>query len=91
MYEWDAGKAAANLAKHGVSFASAAAFDWNTALVRPDEKHSGAEARFRAIGPIGGRLHTMVLRIRGEKIRIISLRRSHRKEELAYAEKSKET
>lgn len=60
MYEWDPGKAKANLVKHGVMFETARAFDWRTALVRFDAVHSRDEHRYLAVGYIGERLYVMV-------------------------------
>ena len=36
-FEWDEKKRAANLAKHGVDFAAAEEFDFESALVTPDD------------------------------------------------------
>lgn len=56
-YDWDDAKAAANFAKHGVEFESVSRFEWSTALVLADERHQ--EPRYRALGLIGTRLHTL--------------------------------
>lgn len=51
MFEWDATKAAANLAKHGVSFDEAATvFADPNALDGPDIGHSTQESRFLRLG-----------------------------------------
>lgn len=51
MFEWDPRKAAANAAKHGVSFDDAVTvFLDPEALDGPDLQHSEAEARFRRLG-----------------------------------------
>src|ERR1039457_1138001 len=57
-FEWDAGKAASNLSKHGISFAEAMTVLNDTLEVMiPDPAHSEAELRFVSIGfPEGGRL-----------------------------------
>lgn len=90
MFEWDASKAAANLAKHGVSFDEAATvFADANALDGPDIRHSANEARFLRLGRSALESILMVAyTVRGsgdvEKIRIISARRASRKERAAY-------
>ena len=50
-FEWDTGKAAANLRKHGVSFAEAkTVFLDDEALLLPDDDHSSDEDRFIILG-----------------------------------------
>ena len=87
-FEWDDHKAALNLDKHGVSFESAAtAFSDPYARVTPDVKHSDYEERFFLIGmDLESRVLTVCHceRRGGSKIRIISARRSTRKEERQY-------
>jgi uncharacterized DUF497 family protein len=51
VFEWDPEKAAANLAKHGVSFGEAATiFADANAPDGPDLRHSADEARFLRLG-----------------------------------------
>ena len=82
-FEWDETKHQTNLEKHGVDFEQAEAFHWETALVEPELRY--AEARFRAYGYIGDRLHLLVFTMRGTNIRVISLRKANRTEENRYA------
>lgn len=84
MYEWDPGKAAANLIKHGVMFDAARRFDWRTALVRPDAAHSQLERRYVAVGFIDERLHVMVRTPRRAAFRIIGLRKANDREKKLY-------
>jgi len=50
-FEWDANKAASNLAKHGVSFEEAATvFGDPRSITIPDPAHSQTEARFIILG-----------------------------------------
>jgi uncharacterized DUF497 family protein len=52
VFEWDARMAAVNAVKHGVSFGDAVrVFLDANALDGPDVQHSGAESRFRRLGP----------------------------------------
>ena len=51
VFEWDAKKAGANLAKHGVTFEEAATvFGDPDGLDGPDIHHSAGEARFLRLG-----------------------------------------
>ncbi len=90
MFEWDSAKAAANRAKHGVSFEEAATvFGDPDGLDGPDLGHSGKERRFLRLGRSAeGRVlmaaYTSRRRDDGESIRIISARRASRKERAAY-------
>jgi hypothetical protein len=91
VFDWDPGKAARNLEKHGVTFFEAASvFTDSEALDLRDEAHSSAESRSWRIGMSDeGRVLTVVYAVRrledGEAIRIISARPASRKERAAYA------
>ncbi len=78
--EWDEAKRRANLAKHGVDFARIAGFDWQRAVTREDTRGDYGEARFVSSGRLDGHLHVCVWTIRGEAIRLISLRRANARE-----------
>jgi uncharacterized DUF497 family protein len=82
-YEWDAAKAVTNWKKHGVAFASVEEFEWDTALVVADERLDYSETRWLALGLIGKRL-SLAVTLRGDRIRVISLRRASRKERKLY-------
>ena len=84
MYEWDETKRKTNLSKHGVDFAAADFFVWEEALVIEDNRKNYGERRFLAFGPIGDRLHCVAFSLRGENIRIISLRRANSREVARY-------
>jgi uncharacterized protein len=83
-FEWDDAKAAANLRKHGVAFAEANRFEFDTALIGIDADMAYGEERFKAYGFIGARLHVMVYVERGAMMRVISLRRATAHEKRAY-------
>ena len=88
-FEWDPAKAAANLRKHGVSFAEAeTAFSDDYAKVLPDPDHStDDEDRFLLLG-LSSALRVLVvvhcLREAGSVIRLISARRATRIERAQY-------
>jgi uncharacterized DUF497 family protein len=87
IYDWDPGKAAANVVKHGVAMDEVRASDWDTAIVSEDRRYEYGEARFVAIGEIGARLHVLTFTPRGEAVRVISLRKANRRETRIYGEK----
>ena len=86
LYEWDERKRAENLAKHGVDFAAAGTFDWDSALVLRDVRFEYGESRFIAIGRIGRRVHVMVFTTRNGNVRLIGLRKANRREIRRYEE-----
>jgi uncharacterized DUF497 family protein len=83
-YEWDESKHAANLAKHGVDFHKAEQFEWTTAVEAKDNRFDYGEERWIALGMIGNRLHVLIYTIRGDSIRLISLRRANPREKEHY-------
>lgn len=82
--EFDPIKNQANRVKHGLSLALAEAFELETALVEIDDRNDYKEERFIALGLIGDRVHVMVFTVRGEAIRVISLRKANRREVKRY-------
>ncbi len=86
QYEFDPAKDESNLEKHGVSLADADEFEWEAAVVREDTREQYAEPRFEAKGYIGDRLHVLVFCIRGDVVRVISLRKANSREVKSYAE-----
>lgn len=82
-FEWDADKAAANAAKHGVTFEEAVAvfLDLDYLLVRD----AFEPERFAALGMSSqARVLFVVHCERGDKLRIISARRATRRERETY-------
>lgn len=88
MYQWDPAKAEANLIKHGVMIEAAEEFDWWSALMIYDDKHSSGEHRYIAIGLIRRRLHVMSWTPRGASLRIIGLRKANAREQRLYDAKT---
>ncbi len=86
--EFDPVKDDANRRKHGVSLAAVAGMDFEQALVVPDDRRDYDEARFRAIAPIGDRLHVLAFTMRGGGVlRPISLRRANARERKRYEQR----
>jgi len=81
-FVWDRDKAAANLAKHGVSFNEAAtAFGDPLSITIPDPDHSVGEERWLLLGlSTAGRLLVVAHTERGDEIRIITARPATRRE-----------
>lgn len=82
--EFDGEKDRANREKHGISLAAAMGMDMEAALIAPDLRRDHGEARFRAIGPIAGHLHSLAFTMRGETLRAISLRKASIRERRLY-------
>jgi uncharacterized DUF497 family protein len=90
-FTWNSAKAAANLKKHGVSFAEArTAFEDERALIIDDPDHSDVEDRFVLLGfSASARLLVVVhcYRTNDETIRLISARRATRTEQRVYQDR----
>lgn len=78
---FDAAKDEANILKHGVSLARAA--ELAAVIVVQDARFH--EPRFRLYGTIGNVSYCAAVTLRGDTVRIISLRRAHAKEMRRYA------
>jgi len=83
--EYDHSKDAINARKHGVSLALAEVFEWDTAKIEEDRRFDYGERRFQATGYIGMRLYYMIFCRRGDKTRVISLRKANPREMKRYA------
>ena len=85
MYEWDEAKREANLKKHGYDFADADLVYENPEKLTISTMRRG-EHRLQdiAIVEVHGVILTLVYVTRGYNIRIISLRKSSRKERREY-------
>jgi uncharacterized protein len=81
--EFDPAKDVINRAKHGLSLADFAGFDFDP-TVRADGRSDYGETRFRAFGRIAGIGHCLVFTMRGQVMRIIGFRRAHDKEMRRY-------
>jgi len=92
-FEWDAGNALKNWARHQVAQEEAEDLFFNDPLVvRSDVRHSKAEKRYYALGKTNtGRRLFVAFTIRNTLIRVISVRDMNRKERDTYAKREKET
>lgn len=91
LFEWDTNKAKKNIKIHGVSFDEAStAFKDDLSLTIYDPLHSEEEDRLILIGnSCKNRLLVIVHIERGDKIRIISARKTTKKERKQYEENAK--
>lgn len=80
-FEFDPAKDDANIEKHGVSLARAAEI---VPLVFVEDLRF-EEVRYRVYGLLEDALHCLVVTERGDKLRVISLRRAHAREMRRHA------
>jgi uncharacterized DUF497 family protein len=87
-FEWDARKAKANRAKHGVAFDEAATvFGDPLGRIADDPRRSEGEERHVLLGESDRRrLLVVMFTERGEVIRLISARKATRRERKEYEE-----
>ncbi len=82
-FEYDDIKSSSNLKKHGIDFISAQELWADSGLIELQVK-SKNEPRFLVIGLIAKKYWSSVITYRGDAIRIISVRRSRKKEVELY-------
>jgi uncharacterized DUF497 family protein len=87
-FEWDLLKNAKNKAKHDIDFDTAKGLWDDENRVEIHAPHP-VEDRWIIIGSINDRLWTAIYTMRGETIRIISVRRSREKEAALYEDQNK--
>ena len=85
LFEWDEDKAVKNLAKHGVSFLTAAEIFTSETIERIDDRTGYGELRFIVLGRVETEVYRVVYTWRGENvIRIISAQKANRNERETY-------
>ena len=91
ILEWDEGKHAANLAKHGVDFADLLELFEDETATEPDERFQYEEDRLLTLGILNGRViavaHTETEVGSDISIRIISARKAEKHEQEHYFKK----
>ena len=85
-FEFDDNKSRINKTKHGMDFNEAQEL-WNDPDLIEIPVRTSDETRFLVIGRISGKCWSSIITYRGDKIRIISVRRA-RKEEVDIYESS---
>jgi uncharacterized DUF497 family protein len=88
-FEWDDEKAAQNVRKHGVTFEMARdAFRDAFAIEWLDESQTRGERRFGMLASVESRILFVAYVMRGERIRIISVRKAEPYELRRYHEEN---
>jgi uncharacterized protein len=83
-FEWDEAKRRANIRKHGIDFIGIeTVFAGETVTIR-DDRYDYPETRFISLGAFHGRVVVIAPTETDEAIRIISIRRATRNEEISY-------
>ena len=82
-FEFDPAKSAANLKKHGIDFIGAQALWSDTDRLEVPARLLD-ESRTQVIGRIGDVVWSAFITMRGDRIRIISVRRARDEEKAAY-------
>jgi len=83
VFEFDPDKSAANRVKHGIDFKAAQALWLDDRRITIGSSFA-QEERWVVVGRIDDRLWAAAITYRGEEIRIISVRRARKKEEVLY-------
>ena len=84
IFEYDKNKSLMNKQKHGIDFEEAKKlFDGENAIIVP-AKIVDNEKRFALISKKFKKCYVLIFTLRGENIRIISVRRCRKKEEKEY-------
>ena len=87
-FQFDERKSASNLRKHGIDFQSAQQL-WNDPNLVEIEAKTAIEPRLLVIGKIEDKHWAAIITYRDNAIRLISVRPSHKKEVLMYAENNR--
>ena len=82
-FEFDSKKSEANLEKHGIDFDAAKVLWLDINAVEIPAK-SAIEIRKMLIAELDGKIWAAIFTERGNKVRIISVRRARRNEEILY-------
>ena len=82
-FEFDPNKSETNRRKHGIDFVVAQAL-WEDPHRLLVPARTEGEPRFMLIGKWSGRHWSAIFTVRGDKVRIVSVRRSREKEVSAY-------
>ena len=83
-FEYDPGKSGSNKAKHGIDFVEAQAL-WDDPDLLEIPARTEDEPRYLVVGRIAQAFWSGIITYRGDRIRIISVRRA-REEEIALYE-----
>ena len=76
MFTWDEKKRKLNLAKHGIDFDDAAAIFDGPLVTVEDRREDYGERRYVALGFLADVIVSLTYTVRGDRIRIISIRKA---------------
>jgi uncharacterized DUF497 family protein len=76
VFTWDEKKRKLNLAKHGIDFADAPAIFEGPLVTVEDTREDYGEARYVALGLLADIVVSLVYAERGDRVRIISIRKA---------------
>jgi uncharacterized DUF497 family protein len=82
-FQWDDRKSQSNLEKHGIDFEAASEL-WSDPNRVEIQAPFPLENRDIMIGKIGKKVWTAIFTLRGDEVRIISVRRARKKETRLY-------
>jgi uncharacterized DUF497 family protein len=86
-FTFDPAKDKKNRRKHGISLSRANEFDFNGAVIFPDDSQDYGEPRDVAVGFLAGNLYVLIyVPLDEASMQVISLRRASAAEEIEYAE-----
>ncbi len=83
---FDPAKNEKNLRERGLSFARVADLDWESAVAVVDDRRDYGETRLRVAARLDGRLHIVVVTVRGDALHVISFRKANPREVKHYDE-----
>lgn len=85
LITWDEPKRLANLVTHGLDFADAARFSWNSSVVSKTYVSARGGRRFKATGLLDAKLISIIFAPLGtQAVAVISMRPASAKERRAY-------
>ena len=84
MFEWDEKKSERCLIERGFDFNIVYEFNFETAIIKLDDRFDYGEIRYCAMNKIDGKLYAVVFTRRQVNVKIISVRRATDKEGLKY-------
>ncbi len=86
-FEWDENKRRINLREHGLDFADAyLAFTEDTFVITDDREDYG-EDRYILLGLMRERIVVIAFTVRGDVIRVISMRKANKREQKSYVQR----
>ena len=84
MFEWDEAKSWRNVIESGFAFDIVLQLDWDTSITERDDRRDYGEVRYRTFGRIDGVAYCVAWTARGDRARIISVRRARESEANRY-------